>query len=359
MNLSFLFGSGISRPAGFPDVDEITKSVFFGKDDIPNWNNYGREKTDRIKKFIQVIKEDFKDHYSFINRDINYEDIYYLVDSIYQDENQNFENPIVYFYTKHFEQTYRQLLAPLDSLIPEKERMIDLASYAKDYISEKVTALLSKEPERLNHLDFIRDIKNDSSIDNINIFSLNHDLLLERYFKYIKISFSDGFNSKLIWDGIFEERIKLFKLHGSIDWFADDIVDSYKSNIHKNRKRDNTTPILLIGSFNKLPEYTRGLNFRFQVLFDNYLNESNYLVISGYGFADQGINSRIFSWLYSSINNRIILIHNNVESLKKSARPAISDIIDDWIIKGIVIHIPKFIEEITWLEIKEKMDGIK
>jgi hypothetical protein len=359
MNLSFLFGSGISRPAGFPDVTEITKNVLFGKDNIPLWNNYEREKIDRIKKLIQVIVGDFKDHYSFRGRDINYEDIFYLIDSIHQDEFMTYENPIVYFYTKHFEQNHPELLAPIDSLIPGNERMIDLASYAKNYISGKVECLLSKEPDRLNHLDFISDLVNDTSIGNINIFNLNHDLLLEKYFNDIKLSFADGFNSQLIWDGLFEEKIKLLKLHGSIDWFADNIVDPYKSNIHKNRNRDNDAPILLIGSFNKLHEYTRGLNFRLQVLFYNYLNESNYLVISGYGFADQGINSRIFDWLYSSKNNRIILIHNNIESLKKSARPAISSELDGWISSGIVFHISKFIEEITWQEIKEKMEGIK
>ena len=359
MNLSFLFGSGISRPAGFPDVTEITHDVLFGKDNIPLWDNYEREKIDRIKKFIQVIVGDFRDHYSFGDRNMNYEDIYYLVDSIYQDESMNYENPIVYFYTKHFEQNHPELLAPIDSLIPGNEGIINLANYAKNYISGKVECLLSKEPDRLNHLDFISDLVNDTSIGNINIFSLNHDLLLEKYFKDIKLSFSDGFNSQLIWDGLFEEKIKLLKLHGSIDWFADDIVDPYKSNIHKNRNRDNDAPILLIGSFNKLHEYTRGLNFRLLVQFYNYLNESNYLVISGYGFGDQGINSRIFDWLYSSKNNRIILIHNNIESLKKSARPAISDKLDSWISSGIVSHIPKFIEEITWMEIKEKMEGIK
>jgi len=360
MKISFLFGSGISIPAGFPNITKITNNILSGKNIFPNISGINLEqlKLERIIQFINILKVNFKDHYSFRNRKMNYEDIYYLADSIHQDENMNYENPIVYFYSKNFEKEYPRMLESIYPELAGKERIIDLASYTKDYISEIVAGMLSMKPEHVEYLDFLCEIFRDEDLDYINIFSLNHDKLIEEYFHTKRINFSDGFNKNGFWDGTFGERLKLLKLHGSIDWFDNIIDDPYLLNVHKNAYRDNGLPLLLIGSFNKLHEYSRNLNFKLQVLFYNYLNETNFLIISGYGFGDQGINSKIFLWLYSSMKNRIILIHKDIDILKKTARPAILNKLDTWISRGILINIPKYIEEILWEEIKDIIQGI-
>lgn len=75
-----------------------------------------------------------------------------------------------------------------------------------------------------------------------NIFTLNHDLLLEKIFYKTGLSYSDGFSAKSghlvdddknplpVFDGTFVDRISLLKLHGSIDTYKYRYIE--KSNNH-------------------------------------------------------------------------------------------------------------------------------
>lgn len=71
-------------------------------------------------------------------------------------------------------------------------------------------------------------------------------------------------------------------------------------------------PILLIGTFNKISEYTRGMFRDLHRRFRSMLRELDQLVVCGYGFGDKGINSsagttrgaRDASWLFILIATR-------------------------------------------------------
>lgn len=96
-------------------------------------------------------------------------------------------------------------------------------------IRDVVWRCLLTTPQRLDHLQLISDAYYDKNIVNVDIFTLNHDILLEQYLSTINIQVNDGFgtpqkNSKRYWKPeLFETsdlKIRLFKLHGSINWFA-------------------------------------------------------------------------------------------------------------------------------------------
>jgi hypothetical protein len=142
--------------------------------------------------------------------------------------------------------------------------------------------------------------------------------LIEQCLIENNIGFSDGFvlkdNIARVWNpNSFNEKINLLKLHGSINWVNFDTDDPYEKKvcIYLQPQHEFFHPAIILGSFNKLSEYSRGINFDLQCLFAKHLNMCNRLIISGYSFGDKGINSRIINWLYGNHQRKIIIIHKN------------------------------------------------
>jgi hypothetical protein len=221
---------------------------------------------------------------------------------------------------------------------------------------------LNREPSNLNHLNFINQLLKENNSIKLNIFTLNHDKIIEKYLEHNKILYSDGFklsdNDMLVWNpNNYISNICLFKLHGSINWYYNHGDTPYEDNIciFTDNLRNADCPLILIGTFNKLQQYTRGNYFELQYLFQERLQKTNILIISGYSFGDQGINSRIIYWLFKSVKNKIIVIHPEPEKLKKNARPAISNQWNYLIKNNALQVIPKMIQHVTWEDIKEKL----
>jgi len=374
-NIAFLFGAGVSVPSGLYRTDELTEKVLSGENVYRNLCG-GYEVSDiplrdeedkyviRIKKLFHVLNNNLGGHYSFINRQMNYEDYFYFIDTIYADESMDFENPIVAYFSDYLFKVHSSLFEPMEEYF-NSLRIIDLMKEAKNYIKDLVAHYLNKKPEDLSQFNLIENLVNDEKLNKIYLFTLNHDTLVEQYLRVNKIIFSDGFVQENVTTKIwnpqsFNEKINLFKLHGSIDWSFSLSSDSYEKKvcIYLVPQRDTPETAILIGSFNKLPAYTKGINFDLQCLFAKYLNECNRLVISGYSFSDQGINSRIINWLYGSRDRKIVIIHKNEKDLIRDARPAISRIIDQNIIQenDLVRIIPKWFQETNWAEINSYLE---
>jgi hypothetical protein len=75
-------------------------------------------------------------------------------------------------------------------------------------------------------------------------------------------------------------------------------------------------------------------------------------VISGYSFHDKGINSQIVEWMYLSPKNRILVIHQKPNDLINQSRGAINRNWAKWREENRISVINKWIEDITWQEIK-------
>ncbi len=99
-----------------------------------------------------------------------------------------------------------------------------------------------KRKENLHVYDsFINRIKADS---NCNIFSLNHDLLLEYILSRNSLSYSDGFDTNHIivnenlenlpvFSNKYDDGIRLHKLHGSVDYYRfSEMSHSQGTNIY-------------------------------------------------------------------------------------------------------------------------------
>ncbi|MDZ7740955.1 MAG: hypothetical protein U5Q03_04185 [Bacteroidota bacterium] len=125
-------------------------------------------------------------------------------------------------------------------------------------------------------------------------------------------------------------------MHGSIDWYS--ILDkNHVSQIYKIPQNVNVDhvykiddslqlsdglPLFLIGTFNKMLNY---LSSVYDVLYrasQKVLDNTDYLVISGYSFNDKGINMNLVNWLNLEKAKKMIIIHPNFENLRVNTRGA-------------------------------------
>jgi len=114
-------------------------------------------------------------------------------------------------------------------------------------------------------------------------------------------------------------------------------------------------PKFLVGTTNKILDYTASIYADIFTYVNLSLQNLDFLIISGYGFGDRGINTLIIEWLYSNVNHRILLIHHDPRGLLKYTRGSIRNKWFDWKNNKRILFITKKIQDVTWLEIKNKL----
>ncbi|MDA3838890.1 MAG: SIR2 family protein [Candidatus Delongbacteria bacterium] len=337
--LVFLFGAGISKSAGLPLGNELTEKLLntdkyyiYGKDykwdeNPPMGTNYSTKEHDAIKFIYDYLKNNGEPN-------PNYERIYYLAElaalySIKMDsENKDLQ--------KEF--PLRPELYPFFKTLPVSDKPIyefysSVCNYIQQFICKELNIAFDME-KASSDLSVIIDSCKDNFFDEIIIFTLNHDILLESLFGYNKIAYNDGFSFNCEdkfyhWDySQFKDtsKVKLIKLHGSIYWYK----NSKNKLINEINGHDSTSlefawpmsyyPIFLTGTDNKYFNYTHShflemLNYLYETLYN-----TEVLFISGYGFCDHGINNLIFNAqinsdlsvfnVAKSIPNTVILIED-------------------------------------------------
>lgn len=87
------------------------------------------------------------------------------------------------------------------------------------------------------------------------------------------------------------------------------------------------------------------------------LQETEILILCGYGFGDKGINTRLIEWAYSSQQNILVVIHAEPQSLKMKGRGAISKNWDEWLQSRKLVLIQKWVQNTSWEEIHNAIQG--
>lgn len=369
----FLFGAGVSEPAKIPSTRCITEKIFSGEGIVRgtaenyffahpekfNWDP-NQEFIPRIKTFLELLEKELKVYYEDPNEFVNYEGLYYLLDFIRKNIYGAEKNPAFKYLLKSFESTIEKLSSPIDPLINSEVTLENLLDETIKYIEYTVINSLSKKPENFSGLSLLNKIIDEPNFNKIDIFTLNHDTVIEKFLLSNKQSFCEGFgdeeNGYRFWDqSLFEasERINLFKLHGSIDWYYFDETSWTDRRICKCTPeivwRDPQKPIILIGTYNKLAEYIKNIYLELYYLFYKTLKEHNKIIISGYSFGDKGINDKIFDWLLTG-NNRMIIIDPYVENLRDKM-PSI--LFGEWNKNNKIIPIKEYIENVTLEQLQQ------
>jgi hypothetical protein len=376
-------GSGVSYKSGLPNLTDITNSIlkdqwFKHTDELfyrgvhPSPYFHQEDITPKLQEFLNIVKG-YSDDYLVKRRGwgTNYEDLFYICQQISDNEKHEFDNPAIFSFIRYIKKKTKHLYQ--NSINGTKE--INLSSLASDslvLIGCVVHHALStnKDP---NGFDLIYQL----SISKIkfDIVTLNHDTLLERVMAKHGIEFVDGFGEKqgdIRWfepqryDNNSDKTI-LFKLHGSINWhrFREEITingrplsqDRYGQPLHhnsplyKNEKGKyliplNHSPIFLTGTYNKLSDYNFNIFRIINNKFEDSLWNHNFMIMSGYGWNDHGINGRLFEWLLSSMDKRLILLHENPEEIKRNSKSAMRHRYDTLVKEGRLIPVEKWFSDI-------------
>jgi hypothetical protein len=352
---AFLFGSGISLPSGAPGVCEITDAILNrgwrndGNDNDPRFSQNGTESSGEAKRaqeFLRILKNYIDPHLRRReNRGSHYEDIYAAAVQILQDEMCEIVNPMLCGSVcdiKNLAAALYQGRNKDDLPRPFTDQFTFLVYIAHLLISWGVLDVLwpIETPKGLETLTSCA-----KGTDQMDIFSLNHDMLIEQQLKQNEIPFSDGFSDKrgdvlrFNWSWKNEKRVRLYKLHGSLDWYP----FAFPENEHQS-KRDfakvsrevkpdkckdskgtnlellNPLPLFLAGTVTKDRLYGIGFLRELFCQFHASLNEHQTLICCGYGWKDKGINNAVTQWLGTSNENRIVILQNNgsPDKLKQS-----------------------------------------
>lgn len=329
----------------------------------------------RVVIFLKGLKSEIDSYYLHQQgHSTNYEDLYYVASQIEDSESGNYDNPTIKPLIDKILPEIQPLFQGTENGSIHEWQLHTLAMEATHYIHDVVWHLLDKEPSRTNHLDCLIDACKDDQMSHVDIFTLNHDTVIEQCLSHngiqVNDKVTDGFGEPLNnvrhWEpDLFENEsfnVRLFKLHGSLNWFRhrpdggdwrNEFVGIFLDKNFCPTETIDRRPMLLAGTFNKMFQYTRGIYADLYCHFYRSLPHFQRLVVSGYSFGDKGINTRIAEWIYSAPDRRILLIDPEPEKLKLSARGAISNKWDEWIDQRKLTILKKGIEDTLWNEIRD------
>lgn len=191
---------------------------------------------------------------------------------------------------------------------------------------------------------------------------------METWLKQNHIEYIDGFGQPdkgiRFWQpDLFDQSsiLKIYKLHGSINWARftkDGLNEDIIGCLTEDYCQENTHPLhlqnfkILTGVHNKMLEYTSSLFTDLFCRFWRTLNKTHVLIVSGYSFGDKGVNSRIIHWLNSK-EAKMLIIHPDIEELKRTVRGAIINNWDSWYKNDKLFLIEKGIEDLSYNDINK------
>ena len=353
--ISILLGAGFSVPDHYPtrwginerlsriDATEIIihsgGSAFFldGQVDV-NSHWMGVEERNFIQQFLEFYNseilgekefdyEEFFDFYHGLQKEeIKSESFEVFANTFRETNYSNTDNTNL---LSRFHNSFNQLLGGLLTKWPKPVHL------AKPY---------TKYAEFLSLIELLKE-----EYDIIHIHTLNHDLLLEElsHSDAMVGDFCDGYDLigtpffgkyKEIYPvrlryftNRFDEKIRLYKLHGSIDSYIYNFQNKEYISIKTLPGVDTTTlskeflnekgetevdrcwwnyyPDFLSGTTEKIERY-RDIHYYQRIFnhFENNLKNSNRLITIGYGLGDSKINEFIENNLLSDPSRKVLII---------------------------------------------------
>lgn len=392
MKVMLFLGSGVSLPTLKLGTQELTNALFDdtewhsdydnatlflpGPESNPSCTYQGRNWWPRVRSFLEILKC-LCDKYSCSTkrRKANYEDLFFLAQQVKDEEEHLVYNPATAGFVSELGEKSEPLLKPMP-LDNGPERLYQLANQACNFIQCVVRDRLRGSADCvIKGLNNLAEICRDSSFCTIDIATLNHDLLIERVLEDAGVCFANGFDKpdgdiRRYMPGTWDEsaRVRLFKLHGSIDWdlFYPRTNDGASgrwldrfgmpaSRTHSCPYTSGDGPMFLTGSHNKLVDYQLHIFWDVWHRFNRSLEENNLIVMSGYGWGDLAVNIRIFDWLDRKAENRLLLLHKNIDSVKEALNLRRRRQLCELIREGKMVVKERWLCEIPWADLRNLM----
>ncbi len=182
-------------------------------------------------------------------------------------------------------------------------------------IKNELYSWLSVGKEKFDYLTPLKEfLENEDNRDiNLDIFTLNYDLVLERFFNNNDVTLlNNGFYNKFFRghkdEKFAETRINYYKLHGSIDWIKNE--DGEIELMDGNDIKNNLSKSLIIfGEGNKFLSVDPFITLSYA--FKEKLEERNFYFVIGYSFFDSYINNLLLEGLRkkSDFNKKLIVVN--------------------------------------------------
>lgn len=335
MNINFILGSGFSVSASFPTVNQLNEKFLnipslgfqLYREGFFKWNRPEQSeinRPDRLKSiFYNLLMTQLIEQFQFeTKRDFDYETFYsWLLCQIFSDNYLKFEKIIC-------------------KVVDNCKDPIDFATDPTNCHIVLIKAINYLIEDELNKDIIITSVYNEfieliKKSNQCNIFTLNHDRLIDEILIRNRFVYSDGFDANKsqligannqplpIFSNNFSSNINLFKLHGSIDYYQFEIgVENPSYQLNRNgeslyfktmnfpdtihAKRIDHRSNIVVQNFAPVwfPKFITGTSKEreiesvniFNSLFHKFMipfNELDYLIIIGYSYKDEHINSII------------------------------------------------------------------
>ena len=315
----FLLGAGASKDVGCQLSKDMLLSL--GK----AINDLGAS-----DKEFTTYKDDFNEIYQFILASLHYQSTMkdvLSIGSVYQNI-EDFVMVLRQLIDKEFIIPYPLIGNWNNKIVRWEMKKGDVFSRLKDFI----VLQLVKEWTRYDQgkaskaLKPILDLLTVSEDFNMNIFSLNYDLVFEDIFNSSTIRVLDnGFSERFIsgekiryWAASFNDphsptKINLYKIHGSLDWEYDSSSEEIQI---KNNIDDGREPLIIFGSYSKMLSFDPFLYILSE--FRKLLGEATIFIVVGYSFHDKYINNLLIQQLSANteedIPKRLIIVDPSNEN---------------------------------------------
>jgi len=388
LKVTFLIGAGASIPAGMPTTTELTDKILSGSE--YEWVNPSEEfrpsntgsssggEVDRVKNYLKTLKGELDQYYSK-KKVVNYEDLYSCALTVERCVSAQLHD------RPHVRALVDRLSPKLVGLGATNDQEIkDLSERAVEYMRCVVAKSLRNHGRSFAHLDVLLGASNSERVCELDIATLNHDLLIEECLTQNGIAYADGFEGQRCEDRQWNPetfkcedcKTRLLKLHGSIDWyqcFTSDPQRRYRYfavpfDRPLEPKRKNGTdwaltgasysPRMLIGNENKVQQYTRSLFIELHCRFYNALRRSDLIVVTGYGFGDDGINYQLLSQVPTNQYLRYIVIHPRPDGILDRSKYGTKVDLRTLKSSGRLASIQKGIEETSWGEVLKAYESM-
>jgi hypothetical protein len=176
--------------------------------------------------------------------------------------------------------------------------------------------LLVVDPEKV---DYLKPLLALGGTHSLTIATLNYDRTVEHMAERAGEPIDTGINA---WNGGFdwtwdpERRVRLLKLHGSVDWvlrgksdpielrMPPSLFNTASEDFQPNSYADR--PALIFGRRDKLT--AEGPFLAMLRAFDDALSGCEHLLVVGYSFGDPHINSAIAKWVHACPHGRVDVV---------------------------------------------------
>lgn len=192
-----------------------------------------------------------------------------------------------------------------------EEELKNLEKIVCQKIAKKLAVKLPNNKTPYHKLaKWINNIDRDTPVE---IFTTNYDLLLEEAFESLKVPYFDGFagtrfpffDLRAVEDNLIPNHwTRLWKIHGSINWYLKENKDVYRSTsleesdsyiIHPSHlKYDQSRKMPYLALIDRLNKFLR--------------QNSAVLILSGYSFSDDHLNDTILNALRANPTAMVIAL---------------------------------------------------